>query len=75
MEELLKYKDSDGALGDLARELLTIISQYRAGSLSLDEKNELVGEVIKIYAAHESADKELIGRWAVKVSQQLIGIV
>jgi hypothetical protein len=42
---------------------------------SLLEKNELVDEVIKIYAAHDSADKEIVSRWAIKVTQQLLSIV
>lgn len=75
MDELLKHKDEAGPIGDLARELLTIIQNYKKGELTLEEKNELVDEVIKIYAAHDSADKELISRWAVKVSQTLLSIV
>ena len=75
MEELLAHKDDTGPIGDLARELLTIIQNYKKGELSLEEKNELIDEVIKIYAAHDSADKEIISRWAVKVTQQLISIV
>jgi hypothetical protein len=75
MDELLKHKDTEGAIGDLARELLVILQDYKLGTISLEEKNELVDEVIKIYAAHDSADKELVSRWAVKVTQQLLSIV
>ena len=75
MDELLKHKDEAGAIGDLARELIVIMNDYKLGNLSLEEKNELVDEVIRIYAAHDSADKELVCRWAVKVTQQLLSIV
>jgi|694.fasta_scaffold28624_3 hypothetical protein len=75
MDELLKHKDEAGAIGDLARELIVIMNDYKLGNLSLEEKNELVDEVIRIYAAHDSADKELVSRWAVKVTQQLLSIV
>jgi hypothetical protein len=75
MDELLKYKDDAGAIGDLARELLVILQDYKLGTISLEEKNELVDEVIKIYAAHDSADRELVSRWAIKVTQQLLSIV
>jgi hypothetical protein len=75
MDELLVHKDADGPVGDLARELISITENYRAGELSLAEKNELVEEVIKIYAAHDSADKEIIARWSVTVAQNLISIV
>lgn len=75
MDELLKHKDETGPIGDLARELLVIMNDYKLGNISLEEKNELVDEVIKIYAAHDSADKELISRWAIKVTQQLLNVV
>jgi hypothetical protein len=75
MDELLQHKDEAGAIGDLARELIVIMNDYKLGNLSLEEKNELVDEVIKIYAAHDSADKELVSRWAIKVTQQLLSIV
>jgi hypothetical protein len=75
MDELLNHKDEQGPIGDLARELLVIMQNFKRGEITLEEKNELVDEVIKIYAAHDSADKELISRWAVKVSQTLLSIV
>jgi hypothetical protein len=75
MDELLKHKDESGPIGDLARELIVIMNNYKLGQLSLEEKNELIDEVIKIYAAHDSADKELISRWAVKITQQLLSVV
>lgn len=75
MDELLKHKDEQGPIGDLARELLVIMNDYKLGKLSLEEKNDLVDEVIKIYAAHDSADKELVSRWAIKVTQQLLSVV
>jgi hypothetical protein len=75
MDELLKHKDETGPIGDLARELIVIMNNYKLGQLSLEEKNELIDEVIKIYAAHDSADKELVSRWAIKITQQLISVV
>ena len=75
MDELLKHKDEAGPVGDLARELIVIMNNYKLGQLSLEEKNELIDEVIKISAAHDSADKELISRWAIKITQQLISVV
>ena len=75
MDELLKHKNETGPIGDLARELIVIMNNYKLGQLSLEEKNELIDEVIKIYAAHDSADKELVSRWAIKITQQLISVV
>lgn len=75
MDELLKYQNDAGPVGDLARELLAIMRDYEAGELTLEEKNELVEEVTKIYAAHDHADKEIIARWAVNIAQTLAAVV
>ncbi len=75
MDELIKHKDDAGAIGDLARELLSIINDFKAGDISLEEKNELVAEVTKIYAEHNSADKEVVARWAVQIATTLTAVV
>lgn len=75
MDELLKHKDEQGPIGDLARELIIIVDDYKANNISLEEKNELVEEVTKIYAAHDSADKEVVARFAVSITSTLLGIV
>lgn len=75
MEELQKHKDDQGPIGDLARELISILNDFRAGDISLEEKNELVEEVTKIYAEHDSADKEIVARWAVQIAQVLSSVV
>lgn len=75
MDELLKHKDAPGPIGYLAHELIVILDDYKANKISLEEKNELVEEVIKIYVAHDSADKELVARFAVSVSGALLSIV
>ena len=75
MNELLEHKDEAGAIGDLARELIAIMDDYKAGKLNLEEKNELVAEVTKIYAEHDSADKEIVARWAVSIASTLAAIV
>ena len=75
MDELLKHKDEEGPIGDLARELIVILDDYKAKTISLEEKNELVEEVIKIYVAHDSADKEVVARFAVSITGTLLSIV
>lgn len=75
MDELIKHKDDEGTIGDLARELLAIINDFKSGDITLEEKNELVEEVTKIYAEHDSADKEIVARWAVSIAQVLSAVV
>lgn len=74
MDELLKHKDDAGAIGDLARELLAIVEDYTNGKMTLEERNELIREVAKIYAEHDSADKEIVARWAVNIVQVLAAV-
>ena len=75
INELLEHQNDVGPIGDLARELIVIVNNYKIKAITLEEKNELVDEVIKIYAAHESADKEIVSRWALKITQGLIKLV
>lgn len=75
MDELVKHKDDQGPIGDLARELIAIMNDYKSGDISLEDKNELVEEVTKIYAAHDSADREIVARWAVSIAQVLAAVV
>jgi hypothetical protein len=75
MDELLKHKDEAGAIGDLARELIVIMTEFKNGELSLEEKNELVTEVIDIYKAHDTADAEIVTRFAVQITENLLSVV
>jgi len=75
MEELTKHKDDAGPVGDLARELITIVNDFRSGELTLEEKNELVEEVMAIYQAHEHADQEVLGRWCSKIGGAVLALV
>ena len=75
MDELLKHQHEEGPIGDLARELIVIMNNYKLKSITLEEKNELIDEVVKIYAAHDTANKELVSRWAVKITQTLLSVV
>ena len=34
MDELLKHKDDKGPIGDLARELIVIMHDYKSGSIT-----------------------------------------
>lgn len=75
MEELLKHKDDQGPIGDLARELIAILDDFVNGKITLEERNELINEVAKIYTEHDSADREIVARWAVNIVQVLGAVV
>lgn len=75
IEEIAAYKDQPGVQGDLARELLSIINDYRAGALSLEEKQELVEDVVQIYAEAAHAESEVAVRWVAAAGSIAIGLV
>jgi 2,3-bisphosphoglycerate-independent phosphoglycerate mutase len=75
MEDIVKHKDDVGVRGDLARELISIVNDYRAGQLSLEEKNELVADVVKIYEEAGHADNEVTVRWVASAGQIALGLV
>lgn len=75
MEEIIAYKDAQGTQGDLARELISIINDYRSGHLSLEEKQELVEDVVQIYAEAAHAEGEIAVRWVATAGQIAIGLV
>jgi len=75
MEDIVKHKDDVGVRGDLARELISIVNDYRAGQLSLEEKNELVADVVKIYEEAGHADNEVTVRWVASAGKIALGLV
>lgn len=75
MQDIVKHKDDVGVQGDLARELISIINDYRAGQLSLEEKDELVADVVKIYQEAGHADNEVTVRWIASAGKIAIGLV
>lgn len=75
LTELYEYKDEKSILGDLARELIGIDADYNAGTITLDEKNELVKEVLDIKAANALAGQENALRIIYEAGNLLAAVV
>lgn len=67
INQLLEYQNDLGPVGDLSRELIGIINDYEAGSISFEDKEELVREVLEIKAANSLANQEVALRWVYQV--------
>lgn len=65
---LVQYVNEQSIRGDLARELLGIISDYEAGNISTEDKSELLHEVMSSYQASDLAKDEVMWRWAVSAA-------
>ena len=67
-DTIVQYVNEQSIRGDLARELLGIISDYEAGNLSAEDKSELLHEVMATYQASDLAREEVMWRWAVSAA-------
>jgi len=65
---IVQYVNEQSIRGDLARELMGIISDYEAGSISAEDKSELLHEVMATYQASELAKEEVMWRWAISAA-------
>ena len=59
----------------LEQEIQEIAEQYKAGNLSLNEKNWLLGEIRDIRAAQECAGNEVMFRYVVEACNMAISVV
>ena len=59
----------------LEQEIQEIAEQYKAGNLSLEEKNWLLGEIRDIRAAQECAGNEVMFRYVVEACNMAISVV
>ena len=67
-DAIVQYVNEESIRGDLARELLGIISDYESGTISAEDKSELLHEVMSSYQASDLARDEVMWRWAVSAA-------
>lgn len=65
MDELTQYINEESIRGDIARELVGIISDYQASAITEDEKVELVKACYYTFEQSEAAQDEVLVRWVV----------
>ena len=75
MDEIVQYVNEQSIRGDLARELLGIINDYQSGTISKDDKDALVNEIISAYHANGLAEDENTLRWAVQAANIVTSLV
>ena len=67
-DTIVQYVNEQSIRGDLARELLGIMSDYESGTISAEDKSELLHEVMASYQASELAKDEVMWRWAISAA-------
>ena len=75
LDEIVQYINEQSIRGDLAREFAGIISDYQAGSITVEDKEALVKEVLASFEAHGLAEDEVMWRWAVSAASIAVSVV
>ena len=75
LDDIVKHINDDSAKGELAREFQGIISDYQAGTISAEEKNELVEAVVAGFKAAKASSDEETMRWVVNVATVVTSLV
>ena len=75
LDEIVQYVNEQSIRGDLAREFVGIISDYQAGSISANDKEQLVNEILGAYQANGLAEDENLMRWAVSAAKIAASVV
>lgn len=75
LDEIVQYINEQSIRGDLAREFAGIISDYQTGTITAQDKEQLVNEVLSSYQAHGLAEDEVMMRWAVSAATIAVSIV
>ena len=73
-DAIVQYVNEESIRGDLARELLGIMSDYKSGTISAEDKSELLHEVMSSYQASDLARDEVMWRWAISAATLVASI-
>ena len=75
LDEITQYINEESVRGEIARELSGIISDYQAGTISLDDKNSLIEGVVEAFKVSENASDEVTVRWLVAIASVAVQFV
>ena len=73
-DTIVQYVNEQSIRGDLARELLGIMSDYESGTISAEDKSELLQEIMASYQASDLARDEVMWRWAISAATLVASI-
>lgn len=63
LDDLNQYVNEDSVKGELAREFLGVIADYQAGTISKEDKDQLVEQIAQSFQNNRVADDEENVRW------------
>lgn len=62
-EEILSYVNEDSPKGKLSRVFETIITDFQAGNITAEERDDLVNAVVLGFLGTENSQNEELARW------------
>ena len=75
IDDLNQYVNDDSVRGDLSRELLGVIADYQAGTISREDKDELVGQIYQSFQNNRLVEDEESVRWIASAANLVVAIV
>ena len=75
LEFLNEYVNEESTKGDLAREFLGVIADYQAGTISKEDKDQLVEQIAQSFQNNRLADEEENVRWLANAVNLVVAIV
>ena len=75
VEDLNEYVNEDSVKGELTRELLDILADFKNGRIDIDTKNELVKSVEEGFHAEDAFADEQTAKFLKQAVTVLLGVV
>lgn len=75
MDEIAQFINEESIRGDIARELAGIISDYQSGTITSEEKEQLVNSALQVYEENGVAENEVMWRWAISAATVAVSVV
>lgn len=75
LDDLNQYVNEESVKGDLARELIGVIADYQSGTITKEDKDQLVEQIFQSFQNSRVVDDEESVRWIANAASFVIAIV
>lgn len=75
LDDLNQYINEESVKGDLARELIGVIADYQSGTITKEDKDQLVEQILQSFQNNRVVDDEENVRWIANAANFVIAIV
>lgn len=75
LDDLNQYINEESVKGDLAREFIGVIADYQSGTITKEDKDQLVEQILQSFQNNRVVDDEENVRWIANAANFVIAIV